>query len=99
MSVDEEGPVFPGSQGAASVITWIDRVLLDLRDGRINDARALLEGEAWRSLDLGGIPLPIRNQLHDTLSDAASALGGPHDSTDAAEAALLVARSRFIPGG
>jgi hypothetical protein len=98
MSVDEEGPVFPGSQGAASVIEWIDRVLLDLRDGRINDARALLEGEAWRGLNLDGIPIPIRNQLQDSLSDATSALGGPHDSTADAEAALLVARSRFLPG-
>lgn len=99
MSVDAEGPVFPGSQGGANVITWIDRVLLDVREGRINDARALLEGEEWRALNLDGIPGPIRNQLQDALYDAAAALSHPHGSAEAAEEALLVARARFLPGG
>lgn len=99
MSLDGEGPVFPGSQGAANVISWIDRVLLDVRAGRINDARALLEGEEWRALSLEGIPPPIRNQLQDALYDAAAALAHPHGSAEAAEEALLVARARFLPGG
>lgn len=93
-----EGPVFPGSQGAASVVSWIDRVLQDLRDGRVNDARALLDGEAWRGLDLGGVPVPIQHQLQDDLARAATALGDA-DSAGDAESALLVARSRFLPGG
>jgi hypothetical protein len=98
MSNAEEGPVFPGSQGAASVVSWIDRVLQDLRDGRVNDARALLEGQAWRGPNLDGIPAPIQNQLHDALSQAAAALGHPDGSEGDAETALLIARSRFMPG-
>jgi hypothetical protein len=98
MGMDEEGPVFPGSQGAASVIAWIDRVLEDLRDGRVNDARAMLEGEAWRSLNLDGIPVPIRNQLHESLEHAADVLTHADASPETAEEALLVARSRFLPG-
>lgn len=100
MTIRPEGePVFPGSQGAAGAVAWIDRVLADLRDGRINDARALLEGEAWRGVDLDGIPLPIRNQLHAGLEQAADALTRPQPSTEEAEEALLVARARFLPGG
>jgi hypothetical protein len=99
MSVDEEGPVFPGSQGGANVIEWIDRVLVDLREGRINDARALLADDAWRALDMSGLPHPILNQLTATLADAAQALQGDDASAGEAEAALLIARSRFIPGG
>lgn len=100
MTDETEGPVFPGSQGGANVIEWIDRVLLDLRDGRINDARALLADEGWRALDMGGIPHPILNQLSAGLADASRALGeGDGGSPGDAEAALLVARSRFLPGG
>lgn len=90
--------VFPGSRGAAGVIAWIDRVLLDLRDGRVNDARALLEGESWRALDLDGIPVPIRNQLHEGLEHAAGLLTHADASPQSAEEALLVARARFLPG-
>lgn len=99
MHGEEEGGVFPGSQGAANLVEWIDRVLVDLRQGRVNDARALLESEEWRSLDLSGIPVPIRNQMQDSLEQAAEALGYLSGSPGDAEAALLVARSRFMPGG
>jgi hypothetical protein len=90
--------VFPGSQGSAHLVEWIDGVLMDLRDGRINDARAALETEEWRTLNLAGIPEPIRNQIHESLDEAAEALGHPNGSPDAAEGALLMARSRCIPG-
>jgi hypothetical protein len=98
MSNGAEGPVFPGSQGSASVVSWIDRVLQDLRDGSVNDARALLDGETWRGLNLDGVPVPIQHQLQDDLSRAAEALSGADDAGDA-ESALLIARSRFLPGG
>jgi hypothetical protein len=94
-----EGPVFPGSRDAAGVVAWIDRVLLDLREGRVADARALLDSEGWRALHLDGTPLPIRNQLHAGLYDAAAALARPHAPMDEAEQALLIARARFLPGG
>ncbi len=100
MSDDTEGAVFPGSQGGANVIEWIDRVLVDLREGRINDARALLADDAWRALDMGGIPHPILNQLSASLADAAHALGDDEGGSPGdAETALLIARSRFLPGG
>jgi hypothetical protein len=99
MSDEGEGPVFPGSQGSANVVAWIDRVLTDLREGRVNDARALLQDDGWRALDMGGIPHPILNQLSASLADAADALGEDEGSTGDAEAALLIARSRFLPGG
>lgn len=95
---DGTEPVFPGSRGAAGVIAWIDRVLLDLRDGRVNDARAMLEGESWRALDLDGIPVPIRNQLHEGLDHATELLTHADASPESAEEALLIARSRFLPG-
>lgn len=98
MNEGADGPMFPGSQGAAAVVAWIDRVLLDLRDGRVNDARAMLEGESWRSLNLDGIPVPIRNQLHESLEHAAAVLTHADGSPETAEEALLVARSRFLPG-
>ncbi len=93
-----EGPVFPGSQGAAGVVAWIDRVLLDLRHGRVNDARAMLEGQSWRALDLDGLPVPIRNQLHEALEHAAGLLTHADASPESVDAALLVARARFLPG-
>jgi hypothetical protein len=94
----EAGPIFPGSQGAANLVGWIDRVLLDLRAGRINDARALLESEAWRAMDLSGLPDPIRHQIDGSLQDAAEALANPHGATDSAEESLLIARARLLPG-
>ena len=96
MSKDSDEPVFPGSQGSTNVVAWIDRVLVDLRDGRMNDARALLEDDGWRALDMGGVPHPILNQLSAGLAEAARALGD--GSPGDAEAALLTARARFLPG-
>jgi hypothetical protein len=90
--------VFPGSQGNAHLVEWIDRVLIDLRDGRVNDARAALESEEWRTLNLSGIPDPIRNQMQESLEAAAQALQEDQPSPGEAEAALLMARSRFILG-
>lgn len=98
MHGEADGGSFPGSQGSANLVDWIDRVLVDLREGRINDARAMLEGEAWRSLRLDGIPPPIRNQVHDSLEHAAEVLAHPDGATDTAEEALLIARARFLPG-
>jgi hypothetical protein len=90
--------VFPGSQGSAHMVEWIDRLLIDLRQGRVNDARAALESEEWRTLNLSGIPQPIVNQLCESLDAAAQALDEHQPSPGEAEAALLIARSRFIPG-
>lgn len=90
--------IFPGSRGSAHVVDWIDGLLLHLRDGRINDARAALEAEEWRALNLAGIPEPIRNQMQESLEAAAQALREDQPSPGEAEAALLIARSRFLPG-
>ena len=90
--------IFPGSQGSAHLVDWIDGLLLHLRDGRINDARAALESEEWRALNLSGIPQPILNQVRENLDEAAEALGHPAGSPEAAEQALLMARARFMPG-
>jgi hypothetical protein len=98
MSHDGEQTVFPGSQGSAHLVDWIDALLLHLRYGRINDARAALEAEEWRALNLSGIPQPIVNQAHESLAAAAEALAEPNASPAEAEEALLIARSRFLPG-
>jgi hypothetical protein len=97
-AVDGGEDVFPGSRGSAHLVEWIDRLLMDLRDGRMHDARAALESEEWRTLNLSGIPQPIVNQLCESLDAAAEALQDHHASTGDAETALLVARSRCIPG-
>ena len=91
--------VFPGSRGSAHLVEWIDRLLIDLRQGRVNDARAALESEEWRTLDLSGIPQPIVNQLDESLQAAGQALDEDRPSPGEAETALLIARSRCIPGG
>lgn len=98
MSHDGEQTVFPGSQGSAHLVEWIDGVLTYLNAGRVNDARAALEAEEWRTLNLDGIPQPIRNQVHESLQAAAESLAGPNASPGDAEEALLMARSRFMPG-
>jgi hypothetical protein len=91
--------IFTGSQAGANLVGWIDHVLVELREGRINDARAALEGETWRTpLNESGIPRPILEQVRESLEHAAGALAHEHGSADDAEAALLVARSRFLPG-
>jgi hypothetical protein len=99
MNVEGDGGIFPGSQGAANLVEWIDRVLMDLRAGRVNDARALLEAEEWRALDMSGIPTPIRNQVQESLEQAAEALEHSGGAPETAEEALLIARARFMPGG
>jgi hypothetical protein len=92
-------PIFPGSQAAANLVRWIDRVLVNLREGRMNDARAALEAETWRTdLAESGIPRPILEQARESLDEAADALARPEGAADVAEAALLVARSRLMPG-
>lgn len=90
--------IFPGSQGSAHLVEWIDRLLVHLRDGHIHDARAALQAEEWRALNLSGIPQPIVNQAHESLTAAAEALAEPNASPAEAEEALLIARSRFLPG-
>jgi hypothetical protein len=97
-AADGDEDVFPGSRGTAHLVEWIDRRLMDLRDGRVNDARAALESEEWRTLNLSGIPQPIVNQLCESLEAAGEALQDHHASTSDAETALLMARSRCIPG-
>lgn len=102
MSNDAADPhtIFTGSQATASLIGWIDRVLVDLRDGRVNDAREALRGETWRTGRIeDGIPRPILEQARDTFTDAAHALSRGQPDVGAAEEALLMARSRFLPGG
>lgn len=92
--------IFTGSQATASLIAWIDRMLMDLRDGRVNDAREALQGEAWRTSRIeDGIPRPILEQARDALATAAEALSLHQPDLAAAETALLMARSRFLPGG
>ena len=89
--------IFTGSQATANLVGWIDGVLMELREGRINDARAALEGETWRTARVdGGIPRPILEQARESLSHAAEALA--MEAVAEAEAALLQARSRFMPG-
>jgi hypothetical protein len=94
----DEHEIFPGSRGTAHLVEWIDRVLVHLRDGHVHDARAALDAQEWRTLNLDGIPLPIRNQICESLDAATEALAEPNDSPGAAEEALLMARSRCIPG-
>jgi hypothetical protein len=99
MSTDPHS-IFPGSQGATSLVRWIDRVLVELHEGRLNDARAALEGETWRTpATVDGIPPPILAQVREDLLHATEALAHPHGSVDESEAALLTARARFMPGG
>jgi hypothetical protein len=90
--------IFPGSEGAASLVAWLDRAIVTVREGPADSARAALEGDAWRSLDLTGIPEPILAQFRASLGLAADALRPPGESTEAAVEALLGARARLIPG-
>ena len=94
----DEHEIFPGSRGSAHLVEWIDRVLTHLGHGHVNDARAALEAREWRTLNLDGIPQPIRNQLYEDLDAAAEAIAEPDASPGAAEEALLIAPSRFLPG-
>lgn len=92
--------IFPGSQAATALVRWIDRVLVELREGRLSDARAALGAETWRTATtVDGIPPPILEQVREDLASAVEALAEPHAAVEDAEAALLLARSRFLPGG
>lgn len=92
--------IFPGSRAAAHVVAWIDRVLVELGEGRVNGARAALEGETWRTGEtVAELPPPIVEQVRDDLSRAAEALADGRGASGEAEAALLAARARFLPGG
>lgn len=89
--------IFPGSEGGANLVAWIDRLLVDVREGRLDEARREIDSGRWRAeMDLTGVPRPIVDQAADTLAAAAAALRD--GSTDAAAEALLLARSRFLPG-
>ena len=89
--------IFTGSQATANLVGWIDGVLMDIREGRLNDARGALEAETWRTERIeDGIPRPILEQARESLARAAEALGRP--DVQEAEEALLQARSRFMPG-
>lgn len=89
--------IFTGSQATANLVGWIDELLMNLREGRVNDARGALEGETWRTARIeDGIPRPILEQARESLSRAAGALAD--GSVGEAEEALLQARSRFMPG-
>ncbi len=89
--------IFTGSQATANLVGWIDAVLMELREGRVNDARGALEGETWRTERVeDGIPRPILEQARESLSRAAEALA--NGASGEAEEALLQARSRFMPG-
>lgn len=92
-------PVFPGSGGSASLVEWVDGLLVALNDGRTDEVRTALQNEEWRTgWDLSGIPAPIQEQFAEALARAAEVLSGPDGSADAAQDALLIARSRFLPG-
>ncbi|HYJ80630.1 MAG TPA: hypothetical protein VEW03_13540 [Longimicrobiaceae bacterium] len=101
MSVQSpDEPIFPGSGGAASIVEWLDRQLVDLRERGPAPVREALEGAGWRSgRDLSGIPQVVLEQTARTLAAAREALEGPYVRVDAAESAILLARSRFLPGG
>ena len=95
----ETEPVFPGSGGAASVVEWVDGLLVALREGRADEVRTALDNEEWRTgWDLSGIPAPILEQFARSLDGAAEALRARGGSASAAEEELLIARSRFLPG-
>ena len=93
-----ESPIFPGSGGAASVVEWLDRLLVDLRELGPAAVRDALEA-GWRSgRDLSGIPPPVLEQTERALALAAAAVREGPSGADDAERAILLARSRFLPG-
>lgn len=91
--------IFPGSEGATSMVAWIDQRLVEVQEGRGDFAREAIESGRWRGeLDLAGLPPPILEQAADALQAAADTLRDPAAPPDGAIDALLVARSRFLPG-
>ena len=71
-------------------------MLVDLRAGRLPDARALPEDDGWRSLNMGGLPHPVLHPLAGALDRAAATLD---DDAGYTKTVLLTARARFLPGG
>ena len=97
--LENDEPVFPGSGGSASLVEWVDGLLVALNEGRADEVRTALANEEWRTgWDLSGIPAPIQEQFAEALARASGALSGPGGSADAAQEELLIARSRFLPG-
>jgi hypothetical protein len=95
--LENDGPVFPGSGGSASLVEWVDGLLVALNEGRTDEVRTALQNEEWRTgWDLSGIPAPIQEQFAEALARAAEAMAG--GSVDETQDALLIARSRFLPG-
>lgn len=91
--------VFPGSEGATSMVAWIDQRLVEVQEGRGEAALEAIESGRWRAeLDLAGLPPPILAQAAEALHAAAGTLRDPGAPADAAARALLLARSRFLPG-
>lgn len=95
--LENDEPVFPGSGGSASLVEWVDGLLVALNEGRVDEVRTALQNEEWRTgWDLSGIPAPIQEQFAEALSRAAEAMAS--GSADETQDALLIARSRFLPG-
>jgi hypothetical protein len=95
--LENDEPVFPGSGGSASLVEWVDGLLVALNEGRTDEVRTALQNEEWRTgWDLSGIPAPIQEQFAEALARAATAMAA--GSADETQDALLIARSRFLPG-
>ncbi|HEY0025429.1 MAG TPA: hypothetical protein VGB24_21260 [Longimicrobium sp.] len=95
--LENDEPVFPGSGGSASLVEWVDGLLVALNEGRTDEVRTALRNEEWRTgWDLSGIPAPIQEQFAEALARAAGAIAS--GSADETQDALLIARSRFLPG-
>jgi hypothetical protein len=95
--LENDEPVFPGSGGSASLVEWVDGLLVALNEGRTEEVRTALQNEEWRTgWDLSGIPAPIQEQFAEALARAAEVLAG--GSAEGAQEELLIARSRFLPG-
>ena len=95
-----ESPIFPGSEAGKHVIEWIDGLLTDLHDGRLDAARDALAADDWRGrVGASGVPAPILDLAAREIDAAAAALRAPTPSPEDAERALLSARAHFLPGG
>lgn len=95
--LENDERVFPGSGGSASLVEWVDGLLVALNEGRMDEVRIALVNEEWRTgWDLSGIPAPIQEQFAEALARAAETMAS--GSADETQDALLIARSRFLPG-
>ena len=90
--------LFPGSDGAAEIVAWIDARLAELREGRPDAVLAAMEGGRWYDdLDFTGLSQPVARQLHRAFNYAFDAIRHPQGSAEEAETALLIARSHLLP--